>query len=196
MNVLLRTIYYIVFHDLKVTISLLMKVQDRVEEKLKSHELTKHLATKELVWFSVSFLETFYGLASYIVSVKMDTLIVFQLGSCSVGLCAAGVANHFPFENIFSHLSVSKLFPSYSYCLLRKLLQTIAFLFSVVFLALFFYLSVSALRFSVGICTAAKRRKSPSEMVIQAILVAKENVYTQTSKASHCTTLFFDTVWF
>ncbi|KAL7159657.1 hypothetical protein ABFS83_01G042800 [Erythranthe nasuta] len=30
------------------------KVQDRVEEKLKSHELTEALATKELVWFSAS----------------------------------------------------------------------------------------------------------------------------------------------
>ncbi|PIN09478.1 hypothetical protein CDL12_17939 [Handroanthus impetiginosus] len=43
---------HLTFHDFLSV----MKIQDRVHKKLKSHELTKPLATKELVWFSASAL--------------------------------------------------------------------------------------------------------------------------------------------
>ncbi|KAK6158644.1 hypothetical protein DH2020_005958 [Rehmannia glutinosa] len=54
------------------------QVQDLVHEKLKSHELTKPLATKELVWFSVSAVPLSLALSFKRSICSSSTLLIFK----------------------------------------------------------------------------------------------------------------------
>lgn len=94
-----------------------VKVQATISEKLRNHELTKALATDELVWFVVCIVLSFFLLRDGMHFLISHSFLLFQsfiLDFCNgwsfldfVGICFDGCTHDCSFQSGFSHFLVS-----------------------------------------------------------------------------------------